>query len=240
MPKPNHEWKVLPHGPLREIDPDIHVVEGEIPMPLLNLPRRMTIIRLVGGDLLIWSAISLEEEEMETIERRGRPAFLVVPSDHHRLDASAWKHRYPALQVVTPPGSRARTEKVVEIDSTAPDFGDPQVRMVVVPGTGEEEAALIVRRPGGTTLVLNDLVGNIRHSSGFGGWVLRMMGLAGDKAQVPKAVAMTIVESKKALGEQLQAWAAIPDLKRIIVSHGDIIEDAPQAVLRELATSLRE
>ena len=31
MPKPKVEWEVLPHGPLREIDRDIQVVEGEIP-----------------------------------------------------------------------------------------------------------------------------------------------------------------------------------------------------------------
>lgn len=240
MPKPHLEWKVLPHGPIKEIDPGILVVEGEIPMPLMDLPRRMTIIRLASGDLLIWSAICLKEAAMEKIEAYGRPAFLVVPSDHHRLDAGAWKHRYPALKVVTPPGSRDRTEKVVDVDSTVPDFGDPDVRMVAVPGTGEEEAALVVRRPGGTTLVVNDLVGNIRHASGFGGWVLRKMGLAGDKAQVPKTTEMTIVESKKALSEQLLKWAAMPELKRIVVSHGDIIEEAPQAVLRELAASLVE
>lgn len=86
---------------------------------------------------MIWSAISLEEAEMETIESFGLPASMVVPSDHHRLDAAAWKHRFPALEVITPPGSRDRTEKVLEVDSTSPDFGDPGVRMVVVPGTGE-------------------------------------------------------------------------------------------------------
>ena len=38
MPKPNQEWKVLPHGSLEEIDQRILVVEGEIPMPLVDLP----------------------------------------------------------------------------------------------------------------------------------------------------------------------------------------------------------
>ena len=66
------------------------------------------------------------------------------------------------------------------------------------------------------------------------------MGLAGDKAQVPKAVELTIVESKKALGDQLQKWAEIPDLVRIVMSHGDIIDDSPATVLRELALSLAE
>src|SRR2546430_1562362 len=94
-------------------------------------------------------------------ETEGAKSPLIAPNDHHRLDAGAWKERYPQLQVVAPEGSRAKVGKVVPVDTTAPDFGDPDVQFVTVPGTREREAALIVRRPNGTTLVLNDLVGNI-------------------------------------------------------------------------------
>ena len=140
--------------------------------------------------------------------------------------------------VVTPPGSRDKTADVVPVDTTSPDFDDPDVQFIAVPGTRDEEAALVVRRTGGTTLVLNDIVGNIQHPSGFGGWLLRMMGLAGEEAQVPKAVALLIVKDKAALAAQLSQWAQIADLRRIIVSHGDIIESEPREVLRKLAASL--
>ncbi|MDB5829882.1 MAG: hypothetical protein JWQ73_4102 [Variovorax sp.] len=238
MPKPNHEWKVLPHGPLEEIDSGIFAVVGEIPMPLMELPRRMTIIKLRDGGLVIWSAIALDEATMSQVESIGAPRYLVVPSDHHRLDAAAWKARYPELQVVTPAGSREKTAEVVPVDATTVDFGDPGVRFLSVPGTREEEAALVVRRPGGTTLVLNDIVGNIRHSSGFGGWVLRRMGLAGDEAQIPTAVSLLIVKDKADLSAQLVAWADLEQLKRIVVSHGDIIDHEPTQALLDLARSL--
>jgi len=238
MPKPNLEWKVLPHGPLAEIDTDLFVVEGQIPMPLVDLPRRMTIVRLKDLELLVWSAISLEESVMEQVEALGRLTWLVVPGDHHRLDAAAWKLRYPQLKVVTPPGARERTEKVVPVDSTEPDFKDAGVQLLDVPGTHDEEAALLLRRPGGSTLVLNDLVANIRHASGFGGWLLRTMGFAGDKAQIPKSTEMLLVDCKAELRAQLLRWAELDDLKRIIVSHGEVIEHDPRRVLKELAESL--
>jgi len=155
------------------------------------------------------------------------------------MDAAAWKARYPAIEVVTPAGARQKTAEVVPVDTTSPDFGDPDVEFHPVAGTQDDEAALVVRRPEGTTLVLNDIIGNIRHSSGFGGWILRRMGLAGDHAQVPKPIAMLIVKSKEQLGVQLSQWAAIADLKRIIVSHGDIIDSEPREVLRELASALK-
>src|SRR6266516_4480649 len=155
-------------------------------MPIMNLPRRMTVVRLNDSRLVVWSAIALDEQEMATLEAFGRPAFLIVPNDHHRLDARAWKDRYPQVQVVAPQGSRAKVEEVVPVDTTAPDFGDPDVQFVAVPGTRDHEAALVVRAKNGTTLVLNDLVGNIRNASGIDNWLLRLAGFAGQVAQIPR------------------------------------------------------
>src|SRR5437867_1245148 len=143
MPQPSKHWKVLPHGKLSKIDEGILTVIGPIRMPLGSFPRRMTVVRLSDSRLVVWSAIALDEKEMIALEALGRPAFLIVPNDHHRLDAGAWKDRYPRLQVVAPEGSRAKVENVVPVDTTAPDFGDPDVQFVIVPGTREREAALI-------------------------------------------------------------------------------------------------
>ena len=72
---------------------------------------------------------------MQALEDYGRPAFLVVPNDHHRLDAKIWKERYPLMQVVAPEGSRAKVEEAVHVDTTDPGFGDPnehfQLRLYV-------------------------------------------------------------------------------------------------------------
>ncbi|MFM0027278.1 hypothetical protein PQR70_13535 [Paraburkholderia madseniana] len=175
---------------------------------------------------------------MQALEEYGRPAFLVVPNDHHRLDARVWKERYPSMQVVAPEGSRTKVEEAVHVDTTAPSFGDPNVEFVTVPGTRGHEAALVIRTPNGTTLVLNDLVGNIRHESGFGGWLLRVMGFAGDEPHIPKPVKLVLIKDKEALRVQLLQWAELESLKRILVSHGSPIEDHPSQTLRALASSL--
>lgn len=237
MPKANQHWKVLPHDSIIEIDDGLLTVVGHITMPLMDLPRRMTVIRLSGVRLVVWSAIALGEEEMAWLESYGTPAFLIVPNDHHRLDAKIWKDRYPSLQVVAPAGAREKVEQVVPVDTTAPDFGDPNVEFVTVAGTQDREAALIVRTKNGTTLVLNDVVGNIRDSSGLGGWFLRRMRFAGTKPQIPKPVKRMMVKDEEALRGQLLRWAESDSLKRILVSHGAPI-DNPQQSLRDLAQSL--
>ena len=238
MSKPLQQWKVLPHGKLTKIDDNIMTVTGDIHMPLMDLPRRMTVVRLSGERLVVFSAIALDEAEMAQLEAFGRPAYLVVPSDKHRLDARIWKNRYPEMRVVAPEGARAKVAEVVPVDTTAPSFDDPSVQFVTVPGTRDCEAALIVRSPKGTTLVLNDVVGNIRNASGVGGWLLRIVGFAGKKAQIPKVVKMSMIKDTKALRAQLSEWAEIESLRRMLVSHGSPIDDNPRQVLRDLAGSL--
>jgi hypothetical protein len=238
MSRALEEWKVLPHGKLSRVTDHILTVVGEIRMPLTRLPRRMTLVRLRDGRLVIFNAIALDEDEMREVEDFGTLAFLVVPNDHHRMDAGIWKHRYPRLQVIAPEGSRKKVEEVVPVDSTEPDFGDPDVVFVTVAGTDRREAALEVDGADGLTLVLNDIVGNIRDEHGLGGWLLRRMGFAGDEPHVPGPVKLNMIADKAALREQLLRWAERKSLKRILVSHGAEIGDDPQGALRDLAAAL--
>ena len=238
MTQPFQQWTVLPHGKLVQVDEGILTVVGEIHMPLMDLPRRMTVVRLADASLVVFSAIALDEDEMSALEAYGRPEVLIVPSDKHRLDAKTWKDRYPEIEVVAPDGARAKVEEVVPVDTAAPRFDDPNVQFVTVPGTRGREAALVVRTPNGTTLVLNDVVGNIRDAAGFGGWLLHLAGFAGKEAQVPAVVKMAVIDDTKALRTQLLQWAEIESLVRILVSHGSVIEENPRQVLRDLAASL--
>jgi hypothetical protein len=195
-------------------------------------------VRLRDASLVIFSAISLDEDEMAALEAYGRPAVLMVPSDKHRLDAKTWKDRYPEIEVAAPEGAREKVEETVAVDTVSPRFDDPNVQFVTVPGTRGREAALVIRTHAGTTLLLNDVVGNIRDAAGFGGWLLHLAGFAGKEAQIPAVVKMAVIEDKKALRAQLLQWSEIDSLVRIMVSHGSPIEDNPRQVLRELAESL--
>ncbi len=240
MTKPFEHWTVLPHGKLSQIEKNILTVVGEIHMPLMDLPRRMTVVRLKDSRLVIFSAIALDEGEMAALESYGTPAFLIVPSDKHRLDAKIWKSRYPLMDVVAPEGSRAKVEEIVRVNTVSPNFDDPSVEFMVVPGTKGREAALIVRTDYGMTLVLNDVVGNIQNATGFGGWLLELAGFAGKEAQIPRVVKRELIEDTMALRDQLLRWANIRSLRRILVSHGSPIEENPQQTLLALAETLEK
>jgi hypothetical protein len=238
MPKTFKEWTVLPHGKLTRLDADLLTVVGDIHMPIGEFPRRMTVVRLSDGRLIIFSAIALDEAEMKELEAYGTPWFLIVPNERHRMDARIWKDRYPALRVVAPPGARDRVAETVPVDATSADFEDPRVRLITVPGTDAREFALEVRTAVGTTLIVNELIWNIDGLPGFGGWLAGAMGMTGDEPKMPAVVKAFSVKDKTALGAQLQSWAQIEGLDRIVVSHGDIITDDPAGTLARLAASL--
>jgi hypothetical protein len=234
MTAPHETWTVLPHGELTQVNERILTVVGDLKMPLLHLPRRMTAVRLASGNLVIFSAIALKQPDMIKLEVFGSPAFLVVPSQMHRLDAPSYARRYPNIVVVAPLGGVEKIGKVVRVHTSTPDFRDATVRYVEVAA----DSALEVEGKDGMTLIVNDLIGDIHDQSGIGGWLLRVMGFAGNDPHVPAPVKLLLGKHKSEVAAQFRRWAEREDLRRIIVSHGDPIEVDPRGVLRALATSL--
>ena len=158
MAKLHDEWTVLPHGPLREIDYSLLTVVGQIPMPIGNFPRRMTVVGLSKKRTALFSPIPLVEADMERIEALGEPAFLIIPSGFHRLDARPYKARFPKARVVAPSGAREAVSEAVPVDLVLDRLEDADTSFITVAGTANREAALVVRRPGGASLIVNDII----------------------------------------------------------------------------------
>lgn len=232
-------WQVEPHGDLVVLDENLITVEGEIVMPLGRFPRRMTVVALAGGGSVVWSPIALREPEMNRIEALGKPKWLVVPGAAHRLDVRIWKDRYPEAQLVCAPGAKDKVEEAAPVAATQDPFGDPNVTFEVVPGCQEREAAVVVRGPGGdVSLLVNDIVANVRHPHGLGANVMaRLFGFGVKEPSVPRVGKWFFIDDAAALADKLRSWASLPNLRRLIPSHGDILE-APQATLNRLAGEL--
>jgi len=236
MAKLHDEWKVLPHGPLRELAPGLLTVVGQIPMPLGNFPRRMTVVALPRSRTAIWSPIPLGEDEMARIEALGAPAFLVIPNPSHRLDARPFRARYPKAKIITAPGAEKRVEEAVPVDATDADLGK-NAELITVDGVGEMELAMLVRHEGGTSLITNDIIGHVRAPQGIGAWIMARLTGFGPRAQVPRVIKRMLVKDPKALARQFRQWAEVDHLIRLIPSHGDII-DHPQGELVRLSSEL--
>jgi hypothetical protein len=73
---------------------------------------------------------------MRELEAFGSPSILIVPNGWHRLDAHAFKERYPSLRVYCPASQRKRVEKEVSVDGVVEEMpGDDCVRGEVLDGS---------------------------------------------------------------------------------------------------------
>ena len=98
--------------------------------------------------------------------------------------------------------------------------------------------SLLRDRSAGTTLILNDLIFNLHNRPGVTGWLFKAIGMTGDDPHLPPVIRMRQVVDKEALRKQFVRWSQLPDLKRIVIAHGDIIADNPAPVLRRIADDL--
>lgn len=235
MAKIHREWTVLEHEAPVRLEENLWRVVGTLPG--MALGRQMCVARRADGGLVFHSAVALDEEEMAQFESLGDPAFIVVPNGWHRLDAAAFKARYPRAAVFCPAGARKHVEKVVAVDGTYDDYpADELVDLQHLEGVKEREGVMCVRSTAGTTLVFNDLLFNSPHLPGFSGLVMRLMGSTGD-ARVTRLGRMLLVKNKRALRAQLLRMARL-DVKRLVPGHGDLIEEQAAAVLRRVADGL--
>lgn len=232
--KPNETWKVIDHGRLEELGENLYTVTGKLKMPLGETVRRMTIAKLADGRLLVFSAISLAETEMAKLDALGPVGFLVVPSGIHRMDIKAWAARYPRAHVIAPAGARKKVEELVRVDATTLETGDPRVKLSAVPGTGEQEFAMLVTTGSTKTLVVTDLIFNLPRLHGFAQFAYKLFGFGPGHPTQPALVRMGLIKDKEAMRAQLRAWADDPAIERILVSHGAPIEH-PREALLELA-----
>lgn len=237
MPKSNATWKVQPHGPLEKFGENLWRIEGSLEG--MALKRVMTLARLDDGGLVIHNAIPLEEELMKEIESFGSPTYLVVPNGYHRLDAPVFKQRYPNAKVICPTGATEKVGEVIGVDLTYADFQkNGRVTFEELDGTKAAEGVMIVHDEEGTSLVFNDAIFNMPHGSGIAGFVFRHITASTGGPRVSRLLKWLVLKDKSAFVAHLNRLAKTPNLKRIIVSHHEVIDQDPAGVLSRVAAEV--
>lgn len=237
MAKVNATWKTLPHGPIEKLSERVWRVEGSLEG--MDMKRVMTVARRADGTLVVHNAIALGDAEMAELDAWGKVDLIVVPNGYHRLDAPAFHARYPDARIVCPAGARAKVAKVVPVAATYDDVpADAAVAFETLDGTKQREGVMIVRDDAGATLVVNDAVFNMPHLSGFTGFVLRRLTGSTGGPRVSRIARLLVIADKPAFRAHLERLAALDGLRRVIVSHHVVIDDAPADTLRAVAATL--
>jgi hypothetical protein len=190
----------------------------------------MVVARDEQRRLLLHSVIAMDTPRMAALEALGTPTWMFVPNGYHRLDAPAYKERYPQLRVVAPSGSVARVEKVVRVDSTYAAFASTSVwHAEEAPWDAAAEGCVRVSSADGVTLIFNDLLWTPPEH----GWPARVNRWLSQGPQVPWLARRMYAPDAARLSTWLDDLARTPGLVRIIPGHGaPITQDAAKTLSR--------
>ena len=226
------DWKIFPYQPLRSLAPNLWQVPGTL---AVGLPRNMTVYRLPDGRLLLYSVVAMRDEGMDALEALGRPAIMVMPHDRHGMDAPFYKQRYPELRVVAPDPAHPRT---VPVDGDLAELAALGITAYTLPGTSYHEAVLELPIEDGIALCTTELMGNISGLRGLKGALMHLLGPTGGGFGVARMVKWREVRDRQRVRSWLQSLAERPELRMVLVGHGDPVTQDAGAALRHAAEQI--
>jgi hypothetical protein len=236
MPKPPRPWTVTRHDPIEKLEDNLWAVQGDVPG--IPFKRRMFIVKRSDGSLMFsGAAVPLDDATLAEVKAWGRPAMLVVPHDQHMIDARAFAEKL-GLQIYGPKRCETKMRQRADLAGTLEAIPtDPTVRIEPVAGAKTGEPAIVVTSAGGrrvSVLLADAIQNNPRQGMAF---LPRLCGFGGGPKVVP-VFKMIFLKDKKALRRQLEDWAALPGLERVLPCHGDAVSTGAAAALKTAAAAL--
>lgn len=234
MARAPRPWTVTRHDPIEKLEDNLWAVNGDVPGAPFR--RRMSIVRRSDGTLLFFNAVPMDDTTLAEVTAWGKPAILVVPHDQHMIDARAFAEKL-GVKVYGPKEcdtkARQKADMAGTLDMISPDSS---VEIQTLRGVKSGEPVLIVHHSDGrVSLLFSDVImNNTKSSIGF---LPRMMGFAGGVKIVP-LFRMMYLKDRPALKDQLQQWAGLPDLTRLVPCHGDVLSAGVPEALRAAASTL--
>ena len=225
-------------GPLREYVPgEMWLAEYPVRFAGIDLVARTTVVRLADGLLWVHSPGPLSNAFEAELEALGRPGYVIAPGTFHFLHAADFKQRYPAATLWVCPGIETKAPQMpfeFILGDRPPDDWAEQIDQVLVRGVSPMREVAFFHRAS-RTLVLTDLVENIGDESGDVDWKLRFWWKAVFHMwnhPKPAPEYQLGYKDKSAVRQSLErilAW----DFERVILAHGELIEQDAQRVVRE-------
>lgn len=199
----------------------------------VRLRARTSVLRLDDGRLLVHSPAPPSEGLAKQMAELGEVSWLVIPNCFHHLGTPAAAAAFPAAKVVGPSSAAAKNPALrIDVDLHAPTFAAavPELAVIRLEGVPFLDETLLYHRPT-ETLFGADVV---LHADEKDHWTWRFGArITGcfKRPSVPPDVRKKVVD-KEAAARSLRAVQALP-IQRLVVAHGDVIEEAPLTQLLE-------
>jgi Domain of unknown function (DUF4336) len=220
---------------LRTVDTNLWVAEQPLQYFGLEIGTRMSVIRLVSGQLWVHSPIGLTAHLQAQIDSLGCVGHIVAPNLFHYRFANAWKQAYPQAHLWATTGL-AEKRADISIDAClSPSAGQiwPELELMFVDGLkilelqGFMPAFLpynewVFYHPLSRSLLLTDLAFYFDANSAK--VIQRITRLLGGYQQLRPTLLEKMATRDKAPIRQALAQILAWDFDRVIMAHGSVIE----------------
>lgn len=216
---------------LRVVAPNIWSLIFPLKMLGADLRRTVTIIRLASGRLVIHSTAPFTSENIAEIQNLGTPGWLVDTLLRHDTFAEEGRKAFPNIPYLAPEGFSAELSFQTLPLLPAPPEWNEELRVQEIQGAPEFGEYVVLHIPT-RTLIVTDLLVNFPDSGHL--WsdlLLRLATVHGhhDPGMTrPFHKAVKDLPAFRASLESILTW----DFDRIIVGHGDVIEEGGKEKLR--------
>lgn len=212
---------------LHRFGPEIWLADGrQTEVMGFRYPTRMAVIRLAGGELLIWSPVGLSEALSVALAELGEVRHLVAPNSLHHLFLDEWRQAYPRARLHAAPGlGQKRNDLVIdaELGDGAPPAWAGDLDQVVVHGNRITTEVVFFHRPSGTVL-FTDLIQQFP-PGWFRGWravIARLDLMTAPEPSVPRKFRVAFADRTAARASlaRILEWPAT----KVLMAHGAPVE----------------
>jgi hypothetical protein len=198
----------------------------------MNLEARTTLVRLASGELWVHSPGPIDAAVRVQVDRIGQVAHVVAPGTFHHLHVAAWARAYPEARVWLCPGLRDKRPQLPEgqkLSDEAPAAWRDEFDQVVVRGNRVICEVMFCHRPS-RTLIVTDAIELYGDRTDSVPWLLklwwRIFRMWNRPAPAPEyAMGWRDRQAARRSFETALGW----DFERIVLSHGDLIEQDAHA-----------
>ncbi len=221
---------------LKPIAADVWGHEKDIGLPLgLTMPGRATIMRLADGGLVIYSPLAVDDATAKEIDALGEVRFLVAPNSLHWMFVKAAKERWTKARVLASPvlAKKLGSFPFEELPESGRISGMDGVRVERIQGAPTIQEHVLLHESS-RSLVVGDLMFNIHECRSF--WMRLVLRIGGTWKKTGQSIEWRRLVKERATAARSALDVLEWDFERVVVAHGDVIEDgARERARRALA-----
>jgi hypothetical protein len=225
---------------MKAIASGLWVVDTPLRFRGIEVGRRMTVVRLGSGDLLVHSPAPLTAELRETLAQQGEVRFVVPASSlHGHLFMEQYRAAYPSAELFSAPGlDRKRRDLAFDglLGSTPDPRWSEDLDQAALLGHRFVTEIAFLHRPSGS-LIVGDLCFTIGENAPAP--MRAVARAAGIYRQLRPTPMFRFGLRNRAAGRRSVDRILNWDFDRIIVGHGDSLETGAQSALRSAYEWLR-